>query len=142
MSKPFIAEESGGAENLEEDDELKLIERRKLAEMRKRIASAPTEKAPKAEKTSRQVVEERLYDRGDEVLDAAYSFFPEQTAKIVDELAGMIKDGKLADRISGGELFAVFREVGLRFNLKTSIRVQDRGKLVDLSEKLMRKEEG
>jgi len=142
MSKPFIAEESGGAENLEEDDELKLIEKRKLAEMKKRITAAPVPAAPKAEKTPRQVVEEKLYDRGNEVLDAAYSFFPEQTTKIVEELAGMIKNGKLADKISGGELYAVFREVGLRFNLKTSIRVQDRGRLVDLSEKLMRKEEG
>jgi DNA-binding TFAR19-related protein (PDSD5 family) len=142
MSKPFIAGGSGGAENLEEDNELKLIERRKLAEMKKRIASTPPQKAPKEEKTPRQVVEEKLYDRGTEVLDAAYSFFPEQTAKIVGELAQMVKDGKLVDKISGGELYAVFREVGLRFNLKTSIRVQDRGRLVDLSEKLMREEEG
>lgn len=142
MSKPFIAEGPGGAENLEEDNELKLIERRKLAEMRKRITSSPTQKNPKEEKTPRQVVEEKLYDRGTEVLDAAYSFFPEQTAKIVDQLAEMVRGGKVPDKISGGELYAVFREMGLRFNLKTSIRVQDRGRLVDLSEKLMRKEEG
>ena len=127
---------------MEEDNELKLIEQRKLAEMRRRITSATTQKAPKEEKTSRQVVEEMLYDRGTEVLDAAYTYFPEQTEKIVDELAAMVKDGKLVDKISGGELYSVFRQIGLRFNLKTSIRVQDRGKLVDLSEKLMRKEEG
>jgi DNA-binding TFAR19-related protein (PDSD5 family) len=142
MSKPFIAEAEGGAESLEEDDELKLIEQRKLAEMRRRIGSSNAQKQPKEEKTSRQLVEERLYDRGTEVLDAAYSFFPVQTAKIVDELADMVREGKLVDRISGGELFAVLRQMGLRFNLKTSIKVQDRGRLVDLSEKLMRKEEG
>lgn len=127
---------------MEEDNELKLIERRKLAEMRKRIASTPPPKPQKEEKTSRQVVEEMLYDRGTEVLDAAYRIFPEQTAKIVDELAEMARDGKLVEKISGGELYSVFREVGLRFNLRTSIRVEDRGRLVDLSEKLKRKEEG
>jgi DNA-binding TFAR19-related protein (PDSD5 family) len=144
LSKPFIGEESGGAENLEEDSELKLIEQRKLAEMKRRISAttAATQKAPKEEKTPRQVVEEMLYDRGAEVLDAAYAYFPEQTPKIVEELAEMIKGGKLAEKISGGELYKVLREIGLRFNLKTSIKVQDRGKLVDLSEKLKRKEEG
>lgn len=142
MSKPFIGGGSGGAEILEEDNELKLIEQRKLAQMRKRITATAAPKSQKDEKTSRQLVEEKLYDRGTEVLDAAYSYFPEQTAKIVDELAAMVKDGRLAGQISGGELYSVFRQIGLRFNMKTSFKVQDRGRLVDLSEKLMRKEEG
>lgn len=129
---------------MEEDNELKLIERRKLAEMRKRISatSAAQKATQREEKTSRQIVEEMLYDRGTEVLDAAYTYFPEQTPKIVDELASMIKDGKLTEKVSGGELYTVFRQIGLRFNLKTSIRVEDKGRLVDLSEKLIRKEEG
>ncbi len=129
---------------MEEDNELKLIEKRKLAEMRRRItaAPAPAQTAPKEEKTSRQLVEGMLYDRGNEVLDAAYTYFPAQTPKIVDELAAMVKDRRLVDKISGGELYSLFRQIGLRFNLKTSIRVQDRGKLVELSEKLKQKEEG
>ena len=142
MSKPFIDGEEGGAENLEEDNELRLIERRKLAEMRRRITATPTQKAPGEEKTARQLVEEKLYDRGAEVLEAAYAYFPEQTPRIVEELAAMVREGRLAGKISGGELYSVFRQIGLRFNLKTSIKVQDRGRLVDLSEKLMRKEEG
>ncbi len=36
---------------------------------------------------------------------------------------------------------SIFRQLGLRFRLKTSIRVMDQGKLVDLGEKLRRKEE-
>ena len=128
---------------MEEDNELKLIEKRKLAEMKKRITATAAPKAtPKEEKTSRQIVEEMLYDRGTEVLDAAYLYFPDQTPKIIDELATMVKEGKLVDKVSGGELYSLFRQIGLRFNLKTSIRVQDRGRLVDLSEKLMREEEG
>ena len=130
---------------MEEDNELKQIEQKKLAEMKRRISATATSAAqpkPKEEKTSRQLVEEMLYDRGSEVLDAAYTYFPEQTPKIVDEIASMIKDGKLAEKISGGELYSVLRQVGLRFNLKTSIKVQDRGRMVDLSEKLIPKEEG
>jgi DNA-binding TFAR19-related protein (PDSD5 family) len=119
---------------LEEDPELKLIEQRKLEELRRRMKSA--NQPPKAEKTDREVVEGMLYDRGNEVLDAAYSYFPRETERFVKELAKMVKDGRFAEKVSGGELYSIFRELGLRFNLKTSIKVEDRGKLVDLSEKL------
>jgi len=122
----------------EVDRELELIERRKMAALRKRVeASGPAEGEKKAAKKSdREVFESMLYDRGSEVLEAAYSYFPNETATIVSELVRQARAGKLNRMISGGELYAVFRQLGLRFQLKTSIKVQDRGKLVDLSEKL------
>jgi DNA-binding TFAR19-related protein (PDSD5 family) len=124
---------------MEEDADLKLLEHRKLAEMRRRLkAAAPP---AKQEKSDREVVEGMLYDRGDEVLEAAYSFYPEETAKLVKELATIIKDGRLTEKVAGGELLSIFRELGLRVRLKTSIRVMDQGKLVELSEKLGRKKE-
>ncbi|MDG6957836.1 MAG: double-stranded DNA-binding protein, partial [Nitrososphaerota archaeon] len=92
------------------------------------------------EETDREVVERMLYDRGTEVLEAAYSFYPAETDRLVRELAGMIRAGRLRDRIAGGELLSIFRQVGLRFRMKTSIKVMDQGKLVDLSEKLGKKE--
>jgi DNA-binding TFAR19-related protein (PDSD5 family) len=119
---------------LEEDAELRLIERRKLEEMRRRVKAANP--PPKAEKTDREVVEGMLYDRGDEVLEAAYSYYPKETDSLVKELAGMVKDGRFAGKVSGGEFYSILRQVGLRFNLKTSIKVEDNGRLVDLSEKL------
>ncbi len=124
---------------MEDDTELKLIEHRKMEAMRRRLKTAAA--SPKAMKTDREALESMLYDRGGEVLDAAYSFYPVQTERLVKELAGMVRDGRLQERVSGGELYSIFRQVGLRFRLKTSIKVQDRGKLVDLSEKLaIRKE--
>jgi DNA-binding TFAR19-related protein (PDSD5 family) len=142
IRKRFI--ESGGEQDsaLDEDAELKLLEQRKMVQMRKRImASQPAPSSQKQEKTPREVVQAALIERGDEVLDAAYSFFPEQTERIVEELASMMKSGKLTGKISGGELLSVFRQLGLRFSLKTSIKVQDRGKFVELSEKLKRRDE-
>ncbi len=125
---------------MDEDIELKLIEQRKLEAMKRRLktANAP----PKTEKTDREIVEEALYDRGDEVLEEAYSYYPKETERLVKELAALVKTGRFSEKVSGGELYAIMRQVGLRFNLKTTIKVQDRGKLVDLSEKLKsRKEE-
>jgi DNA-binding TFAR19-related protein (PDSD5 family) len=123
---------------MEEDTDLKLIEQRKMEAMRRRIKAAAPQ--PKAEKTDRQVVEGMLYDRGDEVLDAAYSFYPQETERLVKELATMVRDRRLTEKVAGGELLSIFRQLGLRFRLKTSIRVMDQGKLVDLSEKLGRKD--
>jgi DNA-binding TFAR19-related protein (PDSD5 family) len=125
---------------MEEDSDLKLLEQRRLEQLRKRLkAAAP---AQKQERTDRQVVEGMLYDRGEEVLEAAYSFYPDETERLVKELATMIRSGRLTEKIAGGELLSIFRQLGLRFRLKTSIRVMDQGKLVDLSEKLGRKTKG
>jgi len=124
---------------LEEDADLKLIERRKLEEMRRRMKTAIP--APKVEKTDRQVVEGMLYDRGDEVLAAAYSYFPRETEKLVKELAAMVRDGRFSEKVSGGEFYSILRQLGLRFNLRTSIKVEDKGRLVDLSEKLKTRRE-
>ena len=127
---------SGGHGAMEEDADLKLLEQRKLEQMRRRLkAAAPVQKQ---EKTDRQVVEGMLYDRGGEVLEAAYSFYPKETERLVKELAAMIRDGRLTEKIAGGELLSIFRQLGLRFRLRTSIKVMDQGKLVDLSEKLGR----
>ncbi len=124
---------------MEEDADLKLLEQRKLEAIRRRMKAAPP--SAKQEKTDRQVVEGMLYDRGDEVLEAAYSFYPEETERLMKEIAVMIRDGRLAEKIAGGELLSIFRQLGLRFRLNTSIKVMDQGKLVDLSEKLGRKKE-
>ena len=118
---------------MEEDADLKLLERRKLEAMRRRLkAAAPS----KAEKTDREVVEGILYDRGDEVLETAYQSYPKQTQVIVDQLARLLIQNGMREKISGGELYSLFRSLGLRFSLRTTIKVQDKGKLVDLKDKL------
>jgi DNA-binding TFAR19-related protein (PDSD5 family) len=127
---------------MEDDKDLKLLEQRKMLELRRRaMAAKPPEPKPVAQKTSRQVVEEVLYDRGDEVLAASYEYYPQQTRALVEELAAMVRAGRLKERVSGGELLSVLRQLGLRFSLKTSIKVQEKGKFVELSEKLKAKKE-
>jgi DNA-binding TFAR19-related protein (PDSD5 family) len=134
---------------LDEDAELKMINARKLAELRRRAelataaSLAASTAASKPEKSSRDVVLEALYDRGDEVLRTAYQAYPRQTEVIVDQLARLLKQAGARERISGGELYALFRNLGLRFSLKTTIKVQDKGRFVDLKDKLkMDMEEG
>jgi DNA-binding TFAR19-related protein (PDSD5 family) len=124
---------------LDEDAELNLINARKLAELKKRasIASAaPPSPAPKPVKSDRDVLLGVLYDRGDEVLQTAYQTYPRQTQIVVTQLARLLKQNGMRERISGGELYQLFRNLGLRFSLKTTIKIQDKGKFVDLKDKL------
>lgn len=133
---------------MDEDTELEVINARKLAELKRRAeraaaASAAPAPSPKPEKTDREVLLEVLYDRGDEVLQAAYQAYPRQTEVVVGQLARLLRQNGMRERISGGELYQLFRNLGLRFSLKTTIKVQDKGRFVDLKDKLkMDMEEG
>jgi hypothetical protein len=122
---------------LEEDPELKLINARRMAELRKRaeIANAAKEQEKLPAKSAKEILLGRLYDRGDEVLETAYSYYPKETAMFVEQLATYLKFHPELERISGGELYAVFRKLGLRFNLNTTIKVQEKGKFIDLKDK-------
>jgi DNA-binding TFAR19-related protein (PDSD5 family) len=125
---------------LDEDSELEMINARKLAELKRRAERASAASAlsstPKPQRSDKEVLLEALYDRGDEVLEAAYQAYPRQTEMIVGQLAALLKRNGMRERISGGELYQLFRNVGLRFSLRTTIKVQDKGRFVDLKDKL------
>ena len=128
---------------MDEDAELRLINARKMADLKRRIEVAQAPKPEKApEKSSREIVMSKLYDRGDEVLNAAYSQYPKETETIVDHLAKYLKRTPGTEGISGGELKEVFRMLGVRVSLNTSIKVQEKGKFVDLVDKFRLKKEG
>jgi hypothetical protein len=54
----------------------------------------------------------------------------------------LIRIGEIKQRISGGELLALFRSVGLNIRVNTTIKIEDHGKLVSLSDKLKQRKEG
>ncbi|HVC26763.1 MAG TPA: DNA-binding protein [Nitrososphaerales archaeon] len=125
---------------MDEDAELNLINARKLAELKKRasVASALSASATQAKpaKSDRDVLLGVLYDRGDEVLQTAYQAYPRQTEIVVAQLARLLKQNGMRERISGGELYQLFRNLGIRFSLKTTIKIQEKGRFVDLKDKL------
>jgi DNA-binding TFAR19-related protein (PDSD5 family) len=127
---------------MSDDKDIEIIKARKLKEMKEKAAAIERAKiAPeKKEKSPRETVMSFLYDRGDEVLNAAYAQYPAQTEAIVMKIAELIKSGELKERISGGELLSLFRSIGLRVRIDTSIRIHQDGKLVSFSEKLKQNE--
>jgi DNA-binding TFAR19-related protein (PDSD5 family) len=105
--------------------------REKAAALEKSKSSSQPKK-----KSARDVVSAFLYDRGDEVLNLAYMQYPAQTEAIVTRMAELIQSGEITNRISGGELLALFRSVGLKVRVNTTIKVEDKGKLISFSDKL------
>jgi DNA-binding TFAR19-related protein (PDSD5 family) len=124
-----------------EDPELAIIKARKMKQLK--------EKAAKIEKTKedetktnmtkiddKEIVLKYLYDRGDEVLRLAEAQYPVQTEIIIKRIADLIKSREIDSLISGGELLAIFRSVGLRIRVDTNIRIEDHGKFISFGEKL------
>ena len=126
------------------DPDIERIKARKLHEMR-RLAATPAKEPQKAgaekKKSAKELVLSYLYDRGDEVLEQAYAQFPVQTQAIVTRIAEIIQSGELRTRISGGELLSLFRSVGLRVKIDTTIKVEDHGKLISFSDRLKQLDE-
>jgi DNA-binding TFAR19-related protein (PDSD5 family) len=129
-----------------DDPEIDIINARKLRELREKAAALERAKANQQQqqsssstsrpKSSREILSPYLYDRADEVLDLAYGQYPVQTEAIVTRIARLILDGEITNRISGGELLMLFRSVGLKIRVNTTIKVEDNGKFVSFSDKL------
>ncbi len=126
-----------------EDRDIEIIKARKMKELREKAAAMERAKAsqPQKQKSARDIVSSYLYARGDEVLNLAYAQFPIQTEAIITRIAELMLAGEITSRISGGELLALFRSVGLNVRVNTTIKIEDHGKFVSFSEKLKQNEE-
>ena len=125
----------------DEDPELAIIKARKMKQMKEKAAL--NEKIKEGEtKTNmtkiddKEIVLKYLYDRGDEVLRLAEAQYPAQTEIIIKRIPDLIKSREIDSLISGGELLAIFRSVGLRIRVDTNIRIEDHGKFISFGEKL------
>jgi len=127
--------------NQEEDPELAIIKARKMKQLKEKAAMIEKIKEDET-KTNMPKIDDReillkyLYDRGDEVLQLAELQYPVQARVIVKRIVDLIKSGEIDSLISGGELLAIFRSVGLRIRVDTNIRIEDHGKFISFGEKL------
>lgn len=125
----------------EEDPELAIIKARKMKQLKEKAAMIEKIKEDEtktnvAKINDREILLKYLYDRGDEVLQLAELQYPVQTRVIVKRIVDLIKSGEIDSLISGGELLAIFRSVGLRIRVDTNIRIEDHGKFISFGEKL------
>jgi DNA-binding TFAR19-related protein (PDSD5 family) len=122
----------------EDTNELEAIKAKKMLEFQQRIA-AKQKPEQKKEVDDMTFVRSKLFSRGDEVLEAALSQYPQATMKVVQYIAKLYRTGKLDEPIPGEELLALFHDLGLRVHLETTITYVKDGKRVSLSEKFKQK---
>lgn len=125
----------------DEDPELAIIKARKMKQLKEKAAlnEKIKEDETKTNMTKiddKEIVLKYLYDRGDEVLRLAEAQYPVQTEIIIKRIADLIKSREIDSLVSGGELLAIFRSVGLRIRVDTNIRIEDHGKFISFGEKL------
>jgi DNA-binding TFAR19-related protein (PDSD5 family) len=125
----------------DEDPELAIIKARKMKQLKEKAAlnEKIKEDETKVNMTKiddKEIVLKYLFDRGDEVLRLAEAQYPVQTEIIIKRIADLIKSREIDSLISGGELLAIFRSVGLRIRVDTNIRIEDHGKFISFGEKL------
>lgn len=119
-----------------DDTELRLLMNRKLRELMMKAGKKPKDTEQAKKQNPRDVVLPHLVERGKEVLEAAEQQYPEQTRAVLQRIAELYLTNRLSGDISGGELLYLFRRLGIPVRIETSIKIEEHGKFVDLSEKL------
>jgi len=126
----------------EEDKELELLKAKRLREMqenisqKQKIEELKTNPKQTASVSPREIVVKQLGYRGLEVLENAEAQFPAETRMVIEKLAELIQSGDVTEIIDGGKLLTLFRSVGIRVKVQTTIKVEQDGKLVSWSDKL------
>jgi len=126
----------------EEDKELEILKAKRLLEMQKNISQKQRLEEIKSSEvktptlSARDIVVKQLGYRGLEVLENAETQFPDETRLVIQKLAELIQSGEIAETIDGGKMLTLFRSLGIRVRVQTTIKVEEEGKLVSWSDKL------
>jgi len=116
------------------DRELEALRRKKLMELKRILQKR--EKGREKREDPRKILDKFFIGRAWEVLNAAKAQYPQAARYVENMLVRLIIEGKIRNKISGEELYWLFRRLGIRVRLKTSIKILEHGKLKSLEEKI------
>ncbi|MEO9364653.1 MULTISPECIES: double-stranded DNA-binding protein [Candidatus Nitrosocaldus] len=107
---------------------------KKLLDMKRRMLE-------QRQKSDREILLEHLTDRGEEVLEAAEHQYPREMAFIIPKFASLIKSGEVKGMITGADLLAILRSVGLNVRLDSRIVIEKDGRFISLAEKFKKSDD-
>lgn len=121
---------------MSEDLELKRLQLKRMMKIVSQLGQAPKTEAlpPPPKETPLETLRKYLDAKGVEVLQAALEQYPVETTTVVEKLAELIKAGKITENIDAGDLYNLFRNLGIRVKLETKIQYVKRGEAKDLRE--------
>ncbi len=121
----------------ENDEEIEFIRRRKMLELQKRALEILARKRKEeGRESAEEMVRKNLTEKAREVLDTALAQYPRITRRIIIVLANAIRNGEIKTPIDGVTLYNTFRYLGIPIRLETKIRFYEKGRYIDLKEKL------
>ena len=118
------------------DRELEALRQKKLMELKRILQEREKKKSKKEREDPRRILDKFFVGRAWEVLNAAKAQYPQVAKYVENMLVRLIMEGKIRSKISGEELYWLFRQLGIRVRLKTSIKILEHGKLKSLEEKI------
>ncbi|MCW4021222.1 MAG: hypothetical protein NWF14_08355 [Candidatus Bathyarchaeota archaeon] len=119
------------------DGELEALRRKKLRELRRSLETkAETEGEEDKPESPTKILNKYFVGRAWEVLNTAKVQYPQAARHIEGTLVRLIVEGKINNKISGEELYSLFRRLGLRVRLQTRIQVLEHGKVKSLEDKI------
>tara|TARA_B100001750_G_C15514830_1_gene606296 strand:- start:253 stop:633 length:381 start_codon:yes stop_codon:yes gene_type:complete len=122
---------------MEKDKEIEMLKAKKLLALRKRVEKQKEIDENKNEqKNDRELLMNRLVNRADEVFKIAETNYPRETVIITNRIMELVRSGAIKGNIDGGELLQIFRRLGLRIRLDSSIKIAKDGKVVSLTDKI------
>jgi DNA-binding TFAR19-related protein (PDSD5 family) len=128
---------------LSEDDELAYLKRKKLLEIRKRLLvekAAETKQAGKKErKKPREILTMIFAESAWEIWQAAELQYPKTAEAVAKALATLVEAGKIREKITGEQIYWLFKQLGVPVRLKTKIRILEGGELKTIADKLRAK---
>lgn len=128
------------------DEELEALRRKRLEKLRRRLEKEAKAESQEGEQkvvatqkraeTSEDILSRFFTGRAWEVLNAAKAQYPRAGKHIENTLVKLIKEGRIRSRVSGTELYGLFRRLGYRVRLQTRIQVLEHGKVKSLEDKI------
>ena len=118
------------------DRELEALRQKKLMELKRILQKREKEKGREKREDPRKILNKFFIGRAWEVLNAAKAQYPQAARYVENMLVRLIIEGKIRSKISGEELYWLFRRLGINVKLKTSIKILEHGKLKSLEEKI------
>jgi DNA-binding TFAR19-related protein (PDSD5 family) len=119
--------------------DLDLQRQKRALELRRRLLQSqnkPVAPPPKPTEAPRDIVQKILAGRGAEVMETARRYYPAEIGRLESSIAALVTEGRLRGPISGEELYAFLRRLGLAFSMDVKIRIKEHGELKSIEEKL------
>ena len=118
------------------DRELEALRQKKLMKLKRIIQKREKKKSKEEREDPKKILNQFFIGRAWEVLNAAKAQYPQVARYVENTLVRLIIEGKIRSKISGEELYGLFRRLGIRVKLKTHIKILEHGKLKSLEDKI------